>query len=67
MIYNTCQYCGAALDAGEYCDCVNARFDRLTPDNKGKIVALIEQLAAEQKKPFRCCNTETAKNETTRK
>lgn len=67
MIYRTCPYCGAALDPGERCDCVNARYDRLSPENKGEVNRLVERLLAEQKSRPGATNTETANIETTSK
>lgn len=31
-----CPYCGAHLDPGESCDCVAAKYSRLTPENRDK-------------------------------
>ncbi len=35
-----CPYCGAHLDPGEFCDCVIANYNRLTPENKRKVDSL---------------------------
>ena len=66
-IYHTFPYCGAALDPGEACDCVNAQFARLTPENREKINVLVARLMAEQKNRPSATNTETANIETTSK
>lgn len=66
-LYQTCPHCGAALDPGEHCDCVNARYDRLAPESKEKVNQLVERLLAEQKSRPGATNTETANVETTTK
>lgn len=65
--YERCPHCGAALDPSEHCDCVNARYDRLSPENKGKVNQLVERLLVEQKSRLGATNTETANVETTTK
>lgn len=47
--YRTCPYCGAHLDPGESCACVDAMFEALTPENKQKVKSLVNDLLAEQK------------------
>lgn len=37
-----CPYCGAHLDPGEFCDCVIANYNRLTPENKRKVDGIAE-------------------------
>ena len=49
MYYHTCPYCGAHLDPGESCACVDAMFEALTPENKQKVKSLVNDLLAEQK------------------
>lgn len=46
--YRTCRICGAALDPGEICECVQRSFLQLTDENKGKINALISEKLEEQ-------------------
>lgn len=46
--YRTCPICGAALDPGEICECVQRSFLQLTDENKGKINALISEKLEEQ-------------------
>ena len=53
MIYKTCPICGAALDPGERCDC-NEYQNAATRGNS-------QQIAAQKKKPLRCCNIRTAR------
>lgn len=48
-IYKVCPYCGARLDPGEPCDCIAARYDVLTPDNRARLDRLARELAAEQR------------------
>ena len=46
--YKTCPHCGANLDPGESCDCIAARYECLTPENRGKFDAMIAKLLEEQ-------------------
>jgi hypothetical protein len=48
--YKTCPVCGAALDPGEICECVQRSFSQLTDENKTKINALISEKLEEQEK-----------------
>ena len=51
--YRTCPNCGAALDPGEICECVQRDFSQLTDENKGKINALIsEKLEKQEREAF---------------
>ena len=51
--YRTCPICGAALDPGEICECVQRDFSQLTDENKGKINALIsEKLEKQEREAF---------------
>lgn len=45
-----CPYCGAHLDPGEFCDCVIANYNRLTPENKRKVDSLAFALIDAQSK-----------------
>lgn len=49
--YKTCTYCGAHLDPGERCTCVNSRYARLTPDEKEAVRAFIATLLESQRRP----------------
>lgn len=43
-----CPYCGAHLDPGESCDCVAAKYSRLTPENRDKFDTAIAMLLKKQ-------------------
>lgn len=47
--YRICPNCGAHLDTGEQCDCISARYDRLTAENKQIVLDRIEALITRQK------------------
>mgnify|MGYP001054710247 CR=1 FL=1 len=46
--YRTCPHCGATLDPGEICECVQSSFSQLTDENKININALISRKLEEQ-------------------
>ena len=46
--YRTCPHCNAALDPGEMCDCFDARFYRLSPENQQRVNRAILDLIAKQ-------------------
>ncbi len=48
--YRTCPHCGATLDPGEICECVQSSFSQLTDENKIKINALISRKLEEQER-----------------
>jgi hypothetical protein len=48
--YKTCPFCGAHLDPGEACECFEARFDRLTPENKKIVEMEIIRLREQEQK-----------------
>lgn len=47
---NTCPYCGAHLDSGERCDCIESMYMALKPENRAKVDAKIAEILAEQRK-----------------
>ena len=47
--YKACPFCGAHLDPGENCNCVEAIYERLTPENKRIVKSTADKLLAEQK------------------
>lgn len=49
--YHTCPYCGAHLDPGEVCDCAASRYERLTPENRGKFDAMVNEILRKQNAP----------------
>lgn len=49
--FNTCAHCGAHLDPGEHCTCVNSMYARLTPDKKEAAQAFIMTLLEGQRRP----------------
>lgn len=49
--YSTCPHCGAHLDPGESCSCIEARYNRLTPENKAKYCKMLDRLLKEQETP----------------
>lgn len=48
MSYKICPYCGAHLDPGEPCDCINARYNALTPENQTKFDTAVAILLKKQ-------------------
>lgn len=48
-IYKICPHCGARLDPGEVCDCIAARYDALSPDNRARLDCFILALEAKQR------------------
>ena len=48
-IYKICPHCGAHLDPGEACDCIAARYEMLTPDNRARLDSFALELAAKQR------------------
>lgn len=48
-IYKICPRCGAHLDPGESCDCIEARYDTLTQASRDRVDAFIMELIAEQR------------------
>lgn len=47
---NNCPYCGAYLDPGEQCDCIESMYMALKPENRVKVDAKIAEMLAEQRK-----------------
>lgn len=50
MSNNICTYCGAHLDNGERCDCIESMYMALAPENRAKVDIKIAELLAEQRK-----------------
>lgn len=47
--YNVCPYCGAHLDPGERCDCIEYQYAALTPKHKKMVDDEISALLTGQK------------------
>lgn len=48
-IYKICPHCGAHLDPGEACDCIAARYDALSAENRARLETFAMELMAEQR------------------
>lgn len=42
--FNTCEYCNAALDPGEKCDCRKARAERKEQDKATKRIRKVQRI-----------------------
>lgn len=56
--FKVCPNCGCHLDFGEICDCTASRYERLTPENRGKFDAMVNAMLRKQNAPANVRSTD---------
>lgn len=61
--FKVCPHCGANLDPGEHCDCMDSKYERLNSENREAVRRMIDKLIEEQKTARGATNTTDGKAE----